>query len=151
MKLDINVTVHNELLARLDAVPKKLRAALESKFREGIDDIYHKSISILSGGKYSSTEEVQYGVEVQGNLLIGYIEPITIKTQVQEFGGKTYYEILPTKAKVLRFIGRSGELVFAKRVFHPPVRGKHYISETIANELPHLKAQLIAALQGTRI
>lgn len=147
--LSISVTVHGEVYARLDGIPKKLRGAFEEKFRAGVEEIYHKSIRRLSKDKYSSTPEVSFGVDAQGSALIGFIEPLTEKTQVQEFGGRSYYEILPLKGKALRFIGRTGDVVYAKRVFHPPARGKHYIRDTIGDELPHLRAALEEALRDT--
>jgi antitoxin (DNA-binding transcriptional repressor) of toxin-antitoxin stability system len=149
--LEINVTVHGEVVARLDAVPAKLRAALDAKFRSEFEEIYHQAIGVFSGGKYSTSSEVEHGVDSIGSTLIGFMEPITTKAQVQEFGGQSYYEIFPTKARVLRFIGRSGEVVFRPRVFHPPVRGKHYIAETIAAALPHLRTVLVEALEEVRL
>ena len=147
----IQITVHGELLTRLDQIPSKLRGAVRARFSSLMDELYKKAIAQLSGGKYETTNEVSHGVENQGSLMIGYIEPLTIKTQVQEFGGKGYYEIVPTKAKALVFLGRDGKKVFTKFVNHPPVPGKHYILNTITENLPYVEAELVLAAKGAPI
>lgn len=143
----IRVTIHNELLVRLDEVPVHLREVIQSKFSVLMGELYRKAIRQLSNGKYEATDEVEYGVEHQGQLMIGYFEPKTVKAQVQESGGTRWYEIIPTKANVLRFLGKSGEIVYTKRVFHPPAAGKHYLRDTIARELSYLSEELREALE----
>lgn len=147
----IQITVHGELLTRLDQIPQKLRGAVRARFSLLMDELYKKAIAQLSNGKYETTNEVSYGVEEQGSLMIGYMEPLTIKTQVQEFGGQGFYEIIPTKAKALVFLGRDGKKVFTKFVNHPPVPGKHYILNTITESVPYIEAELILAAEEADI
>jgi len=144
----ISITVQGEIVARLDKIPHQLQAAIEEKFRSSILDIYHQAVLRFSNGKYSDTDEVVYGVEkISPSMLVGYIEPVTTKAIVQEFGGKSYYEILPVKGRFLRFLSKEGEIVFAKRVFHPPTPAKHYILRSIEEYAPHLKSMMEEAIR----
>lgn len=147
----IQITVHGELLTRLDQIPQKLRGAVRARFSSLMDELYKKAVGQLSRGKYETTDEVTYGVETQGSLLIGYMEPLSIKAKVQETGGQGYYEIVPTKAKALVFLARDGKKVFTKFVNHPPVPGKHYILNTITENRPYIEAELDIAARGAPI
>lgn len=138
--ITINVTTQGELVARLERAPAKLRALVIEKMILALDAAYSKAVLQFSGGKYSSTPEVEHGVEQQGSLVIAYMEPVTTKAKVQEFGGRGYYQILPTKGNVLRFIGgKDGAVVLAKSVLHPPLPGKHYIEIALVEEATSLR------------
>lgn len=57
---------------------------------------------------------------------------------VLEFGGNRFYSITPKTAKVLVFRGRSGEKVFSKRVWHPPMSSRPFLVKTLKNMWPVL-------------
>lgn len=144
----IQITVHGELLFRLDQIPKKLRSALSSKFRALLEEVFIKAAAQFSD---SMKDEISRGVEEQGSLLIGYVEPTSAKAGAVESGGKGYYEIFPVKARLLRFMGREGKLVFTPRVFHPPMRGKHYIRDTILANRARIESELADELNSLRL
>jgi hypothetical protein len=145
--IGLSITVHGEFFAKMEGLPKRLQDAIEAKMRVLTDKAYAKAVGNFSNGKYNSTEEVAHGVERQGNLVIGFIEPLTLKARIQETGGERYYEILPVKARVLRFIGKQdGQLVNTKYVLHPPIPGKHYIRDTIAAMATEIRDELNATI-----
>ncbi len=147
----ITITVQGELLARLDQIPKKMRSAVEEKFRTVLEEAYSKAILQFSGGKYSATTEVEHGVEVQGSLLIGYMEPLTAKAGVQEYGGKGFYVIEAVNAKTLRFFwDKVGAVVFPKSVLHPPLAGKHYIRSALMEAIPILETEIQIAIDESK-
>ena len=138
--ISISVTTQGELLARLEGLPLKLRAAVVEKLTLAMSEAYSKAVTRqVSAGKYSATDEVAYGVERQGSLVIGYIEPLTTKAKVQEYGGKGYYVIEATNGKTLRFFwDKVGAVVFPKSVLHPPAAGKHYIEQALIAQVAPL-------------
>lgn len=131
-----------EVLRRLDEFPVELRAAIVEKMTETVEAIYAKVHGRLP------SFNIDHGVEVQGNLVIGWFEPADTKAQAREFGGKSYYWIYPSKAKLLQFIGKSGDLVYAKNVFHPPSREFRDIRDALDEEMPKFEASVEAAMAG---
>lgn len=145
--VQINITTQGELVARLDQVPARLRAAVKEKLQGAIEAAYTKAVLQFSAGKYESTNEVERGVEEQGSLAIGYIEPVTVKAKVQEYGGTNWYEIVPNKSRFLVFLGsKDGAKVFTKHVWHPPVPAKHYIEQALIAERPELEREFALIL-----
>jgi hypothetical protein len=107
----------SEVIANLDQLPRKLQLALVEKMNLVIGEAHTKLAGALPSFK------IDYGVEELGNTVIGYLEPAEPKAIAREFGGKSYYWIVPTKANLLRFIGtKDGALVHTPSVFHPPSR-----------------------------
>lgn len=46
---------------------------------------------------------------------------------IVELGIRTAYTIVPRTRKALKFITKQGKIVFAKKVIHPPMRGKFFM------------------------
>lgn len=78
-----------------------------------------------------------------------FIEPTTPKALALEKGGERMYEILPTKASVLRWINKGGEKVFAKHVNHPPSRAFRYLGEAYDEMVEIVPGAMEAAIQQT--
>src|ERR1700677_2785701 len=116
-----------EGVPRIDAIGRKLRVLTFRKLNQLTDLLENKVIENLSGKilqKQSGelVSSVHKNTEQAGDMMTGrvFISPETTKAWVLEKGGQSYYNIVPTKADVLRFVTKSGETVFAKHVFHPP-------------------------------
>lgn len=88
-------------------------------------------------------------VDVSSGQMTGtvFISPETRKAWVLEKGGQAYYEIVPSKASILAFIGKGGEKVFAKAVNHPPSRPFHYIEEAWEEMRPLVPQEIHDAVQ----
>ena len=140
----LQISIHGEVITRLDDIPRKLRQAFGEKFEELIGELHAKALANFPG---ASGADVSYGVDhLDETTLIGYIEPRTPKTIAQEFGGKGWYAIevggkgfLANKKDTSRY--PSG--FFSKvGVLHPPMVGKHYILDTLEREMPWLESEL---------
>lgn len=140
--ISIRVTGTNEILARLDQVPKRLRKAVTEKFNVLMTELAEKAIAQFP--KSVGADEFTYGVDqVGGSLLSGYVETLTAKAGAIESGGKGYYEIVPSKATLLSFIGAfDGKRIAVPYVFHPPMVGKQYILQMMINEARNIAAEL---------
>lgn len=121
----------DEHLAGLDAA---IKAAVVRKMTELTVLAYNKVVENLSGKVLQSktgqlVSSVSWDAEetadgVRGNV---FISPQTAKAEALEFGGKSFYTIVPTKASILRFVSKSGETVFAASVNHPPSHAFRYL------------------------
>ena len=133
----ITVKVYaDEVLFRLDQIPKRLRAALQSKFESVFAEVTRQTFEGLPG-KYLDPTTVQSGISQQGSLTIGFIES-------QDKPG--LYLIYPTKARALRFIAKDGDLVYTKRVLHPFLKSSTTVERSIAALKPWIEDQLEDAL-----
>lgn len=135
--ISINVTVNaDEVLFRLDQIPKKLRAALHSKFEAIFDQFRQETFSKVPG-RYLDPNYIKSGVTDQGSLVIGYIES-------DDKSG--FYTILPSKARALRFLSKGGELVYSRRVLHPYLKGSPIVAREILAAKPWIEDQITDAL-----
>lgn len=62
--------------------------------------------------------------------------------QIHELGGKHPFDILPTRAKVLRFVS-NGEVVFARAVHREPLPARPFMSPA----LEEMREHIIVAMQ----
>lgn len=68
-----------------------------------------------------------------------YVGTNVVYARAREYGSKAYI-ISPKKAKFLRFKGRDGNWVYAKRVFYPAGRGKKpYLIPAFEEVIPKFK------------
>lgn len=100
----------DEVTVRLDQFPSHLQKILRRKF-EAIFDTLTEDILSTVPGKYLDPSLVQTGVTQQGSMSIGFFE-------VQ--GKPGFYAIYPTKANLLKFISKLGDVVFTPRVLYHP-------------------------------
>ena len=119
---------------RIDSIGRRLRVATEKKMTELTDIMYEKVLENLSGKILNKVTgalagSVQKQNDVNGDFYIGdvYISPADDKAWALEKGGRRRYPIEPSKAEVLRFISKSGELIFTKHVDHPPSKEFAYL------------------------
>lgn len=128
-----------ELIQQLHGLPAEIQAIIVEKMTATVDAIHAKYRSALP--KFG----LEKGVEVQGSIVIGWFELGGPKEMAREWGGKGYYEILPHKSRLLRFIGaRDGKTVRVPFVMHPPSREFRDIRDAIDAALPELEASIDA-------
>ncbi len=133
----ITITVYaDEVLLRLDQIPRRLRAALRAKF-EAIFDEFRVQTFSKSPGRFLDPNYIKSGVTEQGSLVVGFIES-------DDKGG--FYEILPVKARALRFFAKSGELVYTRHVRHPFLRGAPIVAREILLAKPWIEDQVREAV-----
>jgi hypothetical protein len=129
----INITVYaDEVLFGLDQLPKKIHENLGAKFQTIFADV-QQELSQTTPGKYIDPRFIQSGIEQIGSLQIGFIE-------AEDKPG--FYVILPTKARALRFIAKSGDLVMTKRVLHPYLKGAPIVAQYLETKKPWILDQL---------
>ncbi len=84
--------------------------------------------------KYLDPKYVGVSVEQSGNLLIGTLE-------AEQKPG--FYSIIPTKASILRFISKDGDVVFTRKVSrHPYPNATPAIERYFAEKKPWLIEQM---------
>lgn len=135
--IDIKITIRaDEIQFRLDQIPKKLRAALHEKFVR-IFETVSQELYRDAPGKFIDPRFIKTGVEDIGSLTIGFIEAEN-KPGV--------YSIFPSKGKVLRFISKSGEIVYTPRVLnHPYLKSAPVVARYLETKKPWIVEQLKSA------
>lgn len=136
--ITVNVQVNaDELILRLDGFPLRLRAALHQKFEKIFDEVRTDFLK-KTPGKYLDPRHIQFGIADQGSLVIGFIE-------TEDKPG--FYAIFPSKGRVLRFISKSGQVVFTRSVMrHPFLKGTRLIEEHLRAMKPWVIDQMEDAL-----
>lgn len=124
--LSLEILGHREALRNLEYMPDTVRAILLRKTGDWIEELEGRVIDNIlsrlnknSSGKLAGA--VQSEVRQQGSRIEGevWIEGIPY-AKAQEQGASIPAHIIePKNAKVLAFIGATGDKVFALRVFHP--------------------------------
>lgn len=134
------------------AIAKKLLSLTTLMHDKVIENISGKILQQKTGQLISS---IQQRTDTNSNPMVGevYVEPATAKAWALEKGGEREYQILPTKAEVLRFYwDKIGQVVSFHSVNHPPSREFAYLKaallemETLAPE--GLQAAIDEALEG---
>jgi hypothetical protein len=130
----IDVKVRNEeIFVRLETLPKRLREFLTAKLEAFLDGPARERLQSEVPGKYVDPRYIQAEVATVGSLLVGSLE----------VGDKPgVYTIVPTKANILRFIAKSGDVVFTKRVLlHPFPKGAPIAERYFRDHKPWLLEQ----------
>ena len=125
--LGLSLKGASQLIASLDALPDRLRAALTEKAQNLAQALYSQVVDVnLDGGVLNRRsgalrESIELDVQPQDALVAAtiYANGDAPYAAILEFGGKTSaHEIVPDKAKALSFV-IGGKRVFARRVQHP--------------------------------
>jgi len=137
--MPIEIRIYDEeVVLRLDQFPKKIREAIRAKFTTDIFPGFKQRLSSRPPGKFLDPQTLETGVVDQGQLVIGYIES-TDKTGT--------YPIYPVKARLLRFVAKSGDLVFTKRVAHPFLKGSLLVQSEFVRDEEWIIKQLEEAVE----
>lgn len=133
------------LIAKIEEFADKVR----DRAAEYLDERLHTRTGRLSGDKIDTEVTVQ-GKMVKARIFLANIP----YARAQEEGATTPpHMIYPSKARVLRFIGATGEKVFAREVFHPGgiIHGKHFMRDARRDFGPEISRGLKKALvEGIR-
>lgn len=142
MKIDVKI-VDRELIVALDGIPSRLVQALEDKLSTLMGLVRVKVEENLSGAVLQTKSGALKGSLVSGverigsSTFVGFVDvgPMDAKVaayaMVHEYGGKDYYEIVPVHKRMLRFVGKSGDVVFAPYVYHPPAQERSYLRSAL--------------------
>lgn len=135
----LRVETHSdEITASLSKKTRKLRDVLDTKMQEVVDQVVDKLLTGLPG-KYLDPSTIHHGVTGVGSMtIVGFIES-------DDKGG--VYAIFPVKARVLRFIAKSGDLVFTKQVLnHPYLKSSKFTERKLTELKPWIEDQLYDAI-----
>lgn len=137
--MNIDVTIRGEeVLLRLDQLPRKIREEIRDKFTSSIFPRMTREILSGTPGKFIDPRYIQTGVEQIGSLVIGFLE-------VEDKPG--VYAIYPDKARILRFVGKSGEIVRTRRVLnHPYLKGAPVVERYLLENKPWLVEEVQEAV-----
>lgn len=149
--------IDQELIVNLNKVPAAIQSQLEAKLKTLMQELKAKVVENLSGKVLNSKSgalagSLLDGVSHLGSSLIGFVEvnpedpKVRAYAEVHEYGGKGYYEIVPVHKTVLRFVSKTGQIVFAPYVYHPPAAERSYLRSALAEMAPEIEAQLQEAL-----
>lgn len=137
----------------LDNADGVIQKAIDAKLAELTGKLHGKVLDNLSGKiLHKQTgqlfDSIRAKVEFNDGQSVGdvYVEPATEKAFALEKGGKGPYPIVPIKATVLRFYAKSGDLVFASYVKHPPSEAFHYLGEAFDEIAPIVPEEFNRAL-----
>jgi hypothetical protein len=123
-----------EALVRLDTLPKRFRGLLEKKLQSFLETKVKGGLLVGHPGRYLDPKYVGVDVTTIGSLLIGTLEG-------EDKPG--VYSIFPTKARLLRFESKSGDIVFTKRVLlHPFPKAAPMIERYFRDNKPWLLEQV---------
>jgi hypothetical protein len=134
----VNIQVDDtDLLLRLDAVPRRIRAALRTKFEFIIDNIQTEFFK-HTPGKFLDPSMNTMGIEeVSPTQIAGYVE----------LNQKTGTYTITAKGRALRFIGaRDGEVVMRKYVAHPYPKVTRDLARQLIQLKPWIEDQLYDAV-----
>ncbi len=130
--ITVNI-VAEEAILHLERIPRDLREMLKKKFGDIFDQLRAGMAEVVPL-KYLDPKFVQSGTEELGSSIVGFIE-------ADEKPG--VYAIYPSKARVLRFISQSGEVVFVPKVLaHPFTRADRHLADYLARSKPWIVEQL---------
>ncbi|WP_298353972.1 hypothetical protein [Rhodoblastus sp.] len=125
--LGLSLNGASQLIASLDALPDRLRAALTEKVQNQAQALYSQVVEVnLDGGVLNCRsgvlrDSIEVDVEPRDALIAAtiYANGDAPYAAILEFGGKTSaHEILPDKAKALSFL-IDGKQIFAPRIQNP--------------------------------
>ena len=145
---------------KLDDMEHTLWGAVAAKVEQLTNLMRDKVVENVSGkilqkqsGQLADSIQVrfEYGETfVRGSV---FPEPASPKAWALEKGGEEFYSIVPVKARLLSWVNKGGDKVFAKQVNHPPSKAFRYLGEAFdevkAVALDELAAVVQATLDGT--
>lgn len=137
--ISINITVHaDEVLFRLDQIPKKLREALRKKFEQIFVDLEEK-LFIGTPNRYLDQKRLKTGVSDVGSAVVGFLE-------YEERQDK--YPITPKTAAFLQFRGaKDNRWVRTHLVEHPYPKGAPAIAQLLRESKPWIFGELEDAVE----
>lgn len=145
------------LIARLEAVPDKLHAALVTAIARSALQVQRRAMEKLGGPVLKvRTGNLRSSINVQGpsdsaSGIYASVGTKVVYAGVHEFGGQTApHVITPRNARVLAF-PLGGKTVFARRVNHPGSRmpERSFLRSSLRELAPTIRAELERAIGQT--
>lgn len=132
--IDVRI-VGDEVLLRLDQLPRKIRQEVANKFRQEIFPRIEREITAKPPGKFIDPAFIQSGVDQIGSQLIGYVE----------IGDKPgVYSILPHGNYPLR--NKPQGFVAWQVHNHPYLKGAPVVAQYLAEQKPWIAEDINAAV-----
>lgn len=132
--LNVEFTVSPNL-AYLDERLKKAVAAKLTELTLLMFDKVQENLNgkILQKKTGQLSDSIRKNVDTSTDVMVGVVfpDPASPKAWALEKGGQGYYPIVPTKATVLSWMGKSGARVFRAEVNHPPSKAFHYMEAAL--------------------
>jgi len=117
---------------------------LETKVMENLHGKILQKVSGQLAGSVAAVVNTENSAAMTGMVVI---DPETPKAWALEKGGEAEYPITAIKGEVLRFLGKSGDIVFRKSVMHLPSRAFGYLSSAAAEIRPLVPEEFQRAIQ----
>jgi len=147
-----------EIQVFLRNLPEDTKEAIRGAVHESATMLYVKVIENLSGKILESKSgflkgSIEVDIDTSGNPMVAFVgpKPASPKAWALEYGGKSSYEILPTKASVLHFFKESGEEVFTRYVEHPPSKEFAYLRSALREMEPAIYNRFVQAIYGAPV
>lgn len=152
--LSIRVIGDRQLITRLRLMPKKVELALRRKVTKLAMMLRNKvrqeklSGQVLNVRTGDLRRSIREQVIVNPGSVVGRVFSSSDVSygKVHEFGGKSAYDIVPVKKKVLRFIV-GGKVVFAQKVRHPPAKARPFMRPALQEMRGVIEAGLKEAIR----
>jgi hypothetical protein len=130
IRIDVKV-LNEEVLLRLDTLPRRLRDQLRRKLGDVMEDAREDMLG-KKPGKFLDPTYVQAEVQDTGGLLIGSIN-------AEDKPGYFSY----SKSNVMRFVAKSGDIVFTYKINeHPFPKGGPVVERYFREKKPWLIDQI---------
>jgi hypothetical protein len=132
IRIDVEVR-GEEAIVRLETLPRRLRDFLEARLSTFLMTSATERLLSRLPGKFLDPRHVVTDVQTVGSLLIGSLE------YIDKLGT---YPIPRGAPSLLRFIARSGDIVFTRHVDHPFLKGGPVIERYFRENKPWLIEQI---------
>lgn len=153
--INIELQGQEQLLARFESMPGRLRDALLRKMHVVTQDIRNYIVTQKLSGQVVNKRtgnlqrSITPDVSSSGSSVTGKVfSSGDVKyAGILEYGGQTApHEIVATKAQALAFM-MGGKQVFFKRVNHPgsKIEARRFMRDSLKEETPYIRDQIQAA------
>jgi hypothetical protein len=134
--LILDILGDRNALRNMESMPDTVRAILLVKTEDWVDELESKVINNILDRLQEKSGDLLNSVTTEvgetGSRVFGRVSVNTPYAKAQDTGAVTPpHVILPRDAKILAFIGATGDKVFATRVFHPGavIPGTRYMKD----------------------
>jgi hypothetical protein len=107
--------------------------------------VLHRRTGILAGSVHA-VPAVFEGLKIVAGVEAGASGPAALYAAAHELGGIKAYDIIATRARALAWMNSGGHKIFAKRVLHPAMTARPFLSTSLDENANDIRAQLQSAL-----
>lgn len=148
-ELALRIGIAGRAPEKLAAIVRRLRPALSGAFRELLNEIQSRATKLapIRTGHLRRTIGPPRITELPLGIM-GTLTATASYAAAVEFGTRPH-AIRPRRAKALRFLGRGGQVVFARSVQHPGTRPKPYLQPAFDQVKSHARERIAAIIEQT--